>query len=68
MAIRMERRFPSCCCFNDTLPFLREKIRKGKEKGRIITNPDGTIDMVPGYEKEIPIDEFTDFTDKDTTS
>ncbi len=35
---------------------------------RLTHNQDGTIDLVPIYEKEIPIDEFTDFPDKDTAS
>ncbi len=31
---------------------------------KLTHNHDGTIDLVPGNEKEIPIDEFTDFPDK----
>ena len=36
-----------------------------KDSAKIVYNPYGTIDLVPANEKEIPIDEFTDFSDKD---
>ena len=32
----------------------------GKRMWKVIHNSNGTVDIVPGFEKEIPIDEFRD--------